>query len=236
MSDVACFLITPTTRARRELRRFTYSNTPDIPPCPSGHHDAAIPIGEVALREGDSGCLELVNPLDGSEATFAADPRWPTQCERCGWMFSDVAQRQVFWEAIWTAADGREMTLRQAEPGAMYYADWYADVPELVGPDGRALIVILPNGHAWHIDGRASNCDSPCATCRVPYKDHYGDARAGSACGRFVDARPHKCWVRHGEPPVVTVDKAGVTCGAGAGSILSGNYHGFLRQGRLQSC
>jgi hypothetical protein len=46
-----------------------------------------------------------------------------------------------------------------------------------------------------------------------------------------MNPRPHKCWVRHGEPPNHTVDKRGNTCGAGAGSILSGSYHGFLRDG-----
>jgi hypothetical protein len=43
----------------------------------------------------------------------------------------------------------------------------------------------------------------------------------------------HRCWVRHGNPPMITVDKNGPTCGAGAGSILSGNWHGFLRNGEL---
>jgi hypothetical protein len=39
--------------------------------------------------------------------------------------------------------------------------------------------------------------------------------------------------VRHGEAPNITVDKNGVTCGAGAGSIQCGSYHGFLRNGEL---
>jgi hypothetical protein len=43
----------------------------------------------------------------------------------------------------------------------------------------------------------------------------------------------HKCWVRHGDAPLITVDKNGKTCGAGGGSILSGSYHGFLRNGEL---
>jgi hypothetical protein len=45
------------------------------------------------------------------------------------------------------------------------------------------------------------------------------------------DDGEHRCWVRHGEPPRITVDKNGPTCQAGAGSILAGDYHGFLRDG-----
>jgi hypothetical protein len=37
--------------------------------------------------------------------------------------------------------------------------------------------------------------------------------------------------VRHGEPPQITVDKRGLTCHAGAGSIALGSYHGFLHNG-----
>jgi hypothetical protein len=45
--------------------------------------------------------------------------------------------------------------------------------------------------------------------------------------------RLHRCWVRHGDAPELTVDKNGKTCGAGGGSIVSGSYHGFLRNGFL---
>jgi len=48
----------------------------------------------------------------------------------------------------------------------------------------------------------------------------------------------HRCWVRHGRPEDGTlhVDKNGVTCAAGAGSIVAGNFHGFLHGGFLTSC
>jgi hypothetical protein len=72
-------------------------------------------------------------------------------------------------------------------------------------------MVVLPNGHIWDVDGRASNCD-------------------------MKEDRTHRCWVRHGDPPNVHVDKNGHTCHAGAGSILSGNYHGFLHNGELTNC
>jgi len=76
---------------------------------------------------------------------------------------------------------------------------------------GRHLMAVLPNGHHWDIDSRASNCGRP-------------------------EDRTHRCWVRHGDPEKgepVHVDKAGDTCSAGAGSILAGDYHGFLHHGRF---
>jgi hypothetical protein len=102
--------------------------------------------------------------------------------------------------------------IRDFGPGAMWDAWWYGGVtggPFLSPlPDGRNLCVTLPNGNDWCIDHRASNCTMP-------------------------DDTEHHCWVRHGEPPDVTVDKNGLTCAAGAGSILSGSYHGFLQNGEL---
>lgn len=69
--------------------------------------------------------------------------------------------------------------------------------------------VILPNGHEWNVDSRASNCT-------------------------MKEDRLHRCWVRHGEPPLVTANKqGGRTCAAGAGSIAVPGYHGFLNNGVL---
>lgn len=79
--------------------------------------------------------------------------------------------------------------------------------PSYTFRNGKALWVQTPGG-SWCIDSRASNCGSP-----YDYE--------------------HRCWVRHGDVPVITVDKIGRTCSAGAGSILCGKYHGFLRNGRL---
>ena len=90
----------------------------------------------------------------------------------------------------------------QKVPGAMWDATWYPTK----GLDGLALMVICPGGGFWFIDGRASNCTKP-------------------------DDNEHRCWVRHGEPPNITVDKEGNTCNAGAGSIGVQGYHGFLRNG-----
>lgn len=100
--------------------------------------------------------------------------------------------------------------LKDAPVGAMWDATWYHGVDYLTGPDGHSYMVRTPGGD-WCIDSKASNCTRK-------------------------DDNVHKCWVRHGEAPNLTVDKNGNTCSAGAGSIQCGNYHGFLRNGYLEEC
>lgn len=95
------------------------------------------------------------------------------------------------------------------QPGDMFWVTFstghcYTHDP----PCERHLNVVCPDGHWWDIDGRASNCT-------------------------MKDDKAHRCWVRHGEPPDITVDKNGPTCAAGAGSIKTPGYHGFLRDGKF---
>lgn len=108
------------------------------------------------------------------------------------------------------APGGKLIPTEESGPGAMWHAEYLEDYPEYRGPDGICLWVRLPNMHIWMVDSRASNCD-------------------------MREDKVHKCWVRHGDPRQanLTVDKNGVTCHAGAGSILAGDYHGFLRNGML---
>lgn len=94
------------------------------------------------------------------------------------------------------------------EPGAMFWNDWLPENYYWDNHIGAHLTVVLPNGREWNIDARASNCTIP-------------------------DDRLHRCWVRHGLAPEITVDKSGHTCSAGGGSILIEDYHGFLRNGHL---
>lgn len=104
----------------------------------------------------------------------------------------------------------------ELEPGCLF---WSNDIPENYYWDnhkGAHLCAILPNGHHWNIDSRASNCGKP--------KD-----------------RTHRCWVRVGEAPNVHIDKRGETCDAGAGSIWSNQgepdeWHGFLHHGEFKKC
>jgi hypothetical protein len=160
------------------------------------------------------------------------DDGWvPSSCDSCGAAFSDAeASRSSGSSTLWTSPSG------QLEPGNMFWADWLPHEPcDDPGPfrcadwknsdgsyakrgwhncvDGRHLNVMLPNGITWDVDSRASNCDMP------------NDVL-------------HRCWQRRFNPetetPKFTVGKDQPTCGAGAGSIQSGDYHGFLHDGALR--
>jgi hypothetical protein len=181
--------------------------------CPSscgephpGYHNAQVPLAESdKLKDWDA---------HGKPEDYAED-RWPVKCDHCPAVApvfdpekarGTGLHRQVFRQRRYNTASGRP------EPGDMFYADWYhRDNGSCYWWDNCTephLMVILPNGHIWDSSSRASNCTLK--------KD-----------------RLHRCWVRHGEPPNVTVDKAGHTCAAGAGSIAVPGWHGFLTNGRL---
>jgi len=142
-------------------------------------------------------------------AQYEGDPRWPTHCA-CGYEFTTEDPRQLSVEEIYVRADtGEETTIRDAPAGAMWWCDWMGDHwhPQL----GRPFAVKLPDGTDWMPDIPAENCTMP---------DDHGQER-------------HHCWIVKGELPNITVSKDGPTCAAGAGSIQSANYHGFLQNGYL---
>lgn len=114
---------------------------------------------------------------------------------------------------LWKRVDTGELKRKHEFPvGAMWVCDPEPDDNTYyrAGPDGKTLFVKTPGGD-WNIDSRASNCGSP-------------------------EDNEHRCWCRHGIPPIITVDKIGNTCVADAGSIAIADYHGFLINGRLTSC
>lgn len=108
-----------------------------------------------------------------------------------------------------------EVLVAPLPPGAMWYAsESYSEGVGNPGPDGRHLYVMTPGG-MWGIDGSAANCTRP------------------------TERKQHHCWVRHGEPPNVTIDKNGETCGCGCSIGVpypDMKYHGFLRNGYLEEC
>lgn len=147
---------------------------------------------------------------DGPGYPSPAPERIP--CSTCGRpiQFSSSGSSPIY-----RRSGGEEIADDKLPPGACYASPDGAFVRNApgyhrFGPDGRALTVVCPNGMHWEIDGRASNCTMP-------------------------DDPEHYCWVRHGRPEDGTlhVDKNGKTCGAGAGSIQMGGYHGFLHNGQL---
>jgi hypothetical protein len=138
---------------------------------------------------------------------------WPTACAYCnklvppkqipvrvGDEINDITH-QVFTSRLYNNASGRP------EPGDVYWVRWHepGKCPNWDNCDGMHLYGVLPTGFDWDIDGRASNCTLP-------------------------NDRQHRCWVRTGSPEAGTlhVDKNGHTCAAGAGSIMTKEWHGFL--------
>lgn len=154
---------------------------------------------------------EMLNGVDAEGKItyhrYGGDPEdyseWPTKCDHCGALVPEDAQKQVFNKRLYDTPSG------ELEPGCLYYAPWYDDV-YWDNQNTPTLCAVLPNGGTWVIDGRASNCT-------------------------MQNDRTHRCWVRHGDPETgnIHVDKNGHTCQAGGGSILYGNYHGFLHNGHF---
>lgn len=224
MGPVKCFLLEPTDRVRQKLRCYSRSRWDEAAqrtvyddPCPltGNYHNAEVPIEDADPiwrtdeAWGDKRVLANGSRLDDADPIHD-DPRWPTACA-CGQYAFTTDDRQVFCELIYRRADtGEEMTLRDAPPGAMWYADWLDQFhrPQLE----HNLVVKLPDGTDWQVDSQATNCTM---------KDDWKQER-------------HHCWVLQGEPPNVTAGKDGPTCGAGAGSIQSHAYHGFLTDGWIE--
>lgn len=213
MSNIKCFMIEPAMQAEMKLRRFTYVGhaEKECPDTRMGSHNAAAPFGHAPLKIGISVHGARYWELEVQEPPHDhAD--WPANCS-CGYAFQPKDEWQLFYRALYKRVDGEPglWSTEDAPAGAMWYD--LQDEREnraFTGPDGKRLFVKTPGGD-WCIDWRASNCTLP------------------------LD-NEHRCWVRHGVPPEVTVDKNGHTCAAGAGSIVCGHYHGFLRNGYLENC
>lgn len=208
--SVQTFWLERTELAAVGLRR--YSNSEPIGG--DGYHSALRYISVEPAVYNDEGYL--VGPkVDAAHD----DPRWPTKCDECSYLFKPEDHWQDWKEQVYERTDtgerrvlhdrapANELGIPAAEPGASWDAWW---MPFKRNPDGIYLMVRLPDGHDWTVDSRASNCTMP-------------------------DDNEHRCWVRHGDPREcrVTVDKNGLTCAAGAGSIQSARWHGFLRNGLL---
>lgn len=198
---VPCFLMSALPRSRRWLRRYSLNREPYV--------STMVLLDDTDRAEG---MLRDNTPESVLGPDWKSDPRWPTHAED-GYEFQPHEPYQVFERRLWQHPDGRQLTIEEFPPGAMFNADWMSE--RYRGADGLSLHVVLPNGANWCIDSQSSNCTRP--------------------------NEPHKCWCRHGTVPDVTVDKNGDTCQAGGGSILThkgqpDEWHGFLRNGRLVVC
>lgn len=220
-----CYLVEQTGEQRVSLRRFGLGFGPGSAEerhvCPSkepwdsgyrsGCDASSPPIATVPLVVREDGIREA--PPDWPRD----DPNWPERCESCGQPFAHGETWQTNGDPIMRVVAavpgaalevGEVATVDDLPPGAMWFAEWLRDWER--GFDGRGLLVKLPDGHVWRVDGEATNC-----------------TRKGD--------RTHRCWLREGEPPYVTAGKSpdALTCSAGAGSIQSPGYHGFLQNGVL---
>jgi hypothetical protein len=167
--------------------------------------------GRVGL--GHTGGIDL-DRVDGAEAPAIPDGLLDTPipadltCHHCGTVYDgSKAWAAGRWNPRWSTESG------VLEPGSMRWIDHelHASCSTKGGCGGRHLHITLPNLAEWDVQSRARNCTRP--------------------------DEPHECWVMSGDPeadpPTVTAGKDGNTCSAGAGSILAGDYHGFLRNGEL---
>jgi hypothetical protein len=223
-----CFMVEGTENVAQFYRRYQHSS--DGAACPGkpgkySYHNARNYIGDAPVIWSAHGDCKYIS--NGSKTVLdKTDPRWPTKCDACDYVFTEDDEWQLFVEHIYLRPDTGELyRYRDLPVGAMWYAAWAAEF--WTGPDGKSLMVKTPGGE-WQIDSRANNCDSLCKNCNKPYHAHNS-----GTCTTYEDSNPHNCWIRHGTPPEIHVDKNGNTCGAGAGSILCGDYHGFLHNGHL---
>lgn len=233
---VKCFFLEPSGKLSRELRRYhsiaeNEAPCPLMPPQPNwrGYHNAITPLDVI-----EDGNPDGTYSSSSQDAPSHDDPRWPTTCG-CGYQFTDADEYQLSAHRLYRRTDtGEEMALHDAPVGAMWFADWMLSEGSnhYRGPDGHCLVVRCPDKHDWTVDGRANNCTMGCKNCGAAYSGH-----DWQKCKQYdpQDDGEHKCWVRHGDPRTgnITVDKNGLTCNAGGGSIDTGHYHGFLRSGEF---
>lgn len=139
------------------------------------------------------------------------NPLYPHACKSCGLPVptdeSVKIDESFVTQRLYNTASGRP------EPGDIYFRQLNCKVWGCgygwTNCSGIHLHTVLPTGEPWDVDSRASNCT-------------------------MKDDGEHRCWVRHGDPSkgeLVHVDKNGLTCAAGAGSIATSQWHGFLHHG-----
>ena len=175
-APVTCFLVVATDRHRVKLRRWSEGASRPCPARGSWGHEAGAVVGEVR----DPG-----HPANGDDPERFPhdDPRWPSACEHCGAPFEAADAWQVFHEGVYARTDGApgEYFLRSLPAGAMYDATW---LDHQRGPDGRSLMLMLPDGRLWHVDGPSTNGDgwtrtgdAPRITARPSILTHGADGR-----------------------------------------------------------
>jgi hypothetical protein len=142
--NATCFFMERTDSAAEYLRRYAPESKC---PLPFGYHNASVYIGSGPFysKYESEGAIDNDFPHE--------DPNWPTNCE-CGYEFKDGDVWQHGLDRQYRRSDtGQVIPLRAAPPGAMWDARWW----NKKAADGRYLIVKLPTGYDWHMDGPSSD-------------------------------------------------------------------------------
>lgn len=170
--SVTCFLLQSIGKVRHSLRCY------DSAACAVagvGYHDAMVDY--IVVDRGPGATIKSPHVDE-----VPADAPWPTHCP-CGFAFQPK-NRQVFVEELFALPDGSLTTLRKCPPGSMWFADW---MPESWrGPDGHTLMVRLPDGSEWCVDGPANN-----APGKIPGWERSGDAPRVTARPSILTKRYH---------------------------------------------
>lgn len=159
-----CFVIVPSVRVRRYLRRWRSSADDPCSRSPLQYHHARELYDEVDAplqARRLYGRETLVEPYQ-DRRLLPTDAPWPSACVHCGAPFTDEDVWQLDHERLYRREDdGGPMSalfpLRQAPAGALVRAWWHRDVMAWRGPDGECWACQLPDGTLWVIDGPASS-------------------------------------------------------------------------------
>jgi len=166
--DVRCFWMTPLDRVRVSLRRFTFGlSNPTVPddPCPARGGVDGHESGFVVIEANDARVRWIDDQADGThrmrDLLAPIDERWPLACVHCREELPPTACRQIWPDVLFSGApDERLYTRRDMPPGAMYDADEYHAFTEWCGPDGRSIVVVLPDGTSWQVDAPPAKGDT----------------------------------------------------------------------------
>lgn len=145
MGQIKCVLFERVPEIARYYRRYAKDHECEYKPGVMSYCNACTFMDVIPL-EGDTIHEQPMPPKD--------DPMWPKGCERCGYPFVDEDRWQVFTDWRFRNTEtGEIVNFRELPVGAMYDCHWYGK--DMRGPDGKALVVILPDRTPWCIDGYA---------------------------------------------------------------------------------
>jgi hypothetical protein len=235
--SIQCFLVKATDWALLYARR--YKSADDCPGA-FGFHNAKRQIDYKPVIYNERRSIRIDSKYDIPLDSLL----WPVKCEYCDYVFTEQDAKQNFIDQMYAKVasedvDTSKITLDAGLPcwttspillpvewwpkralpvGALFRQPWMKNfywTNETEDPLTCIVPSILTTGRSeWAIDSRCSNCSLP-------------------------DDTTHRCWVRTGDIPYITVGKGGsgggVTCAAGAGSIKTQGFHGMLTNGQLSS-